>query len=65
MTTIPRPVHGACDNCGCPWYAKHGEPNRQLDYCSPPTLANCVCHDDRFTTAIYESEASRFVDATP
>lgn len=54
---IPRPIQGACDCCGCPWNMSHGEPNRQQDYCSPPTLRDCPCHDVRFSTAIEEPQA--------
>jgi hypothetical protein len=53
---IPRPIQGACDVCGCSWNMSHGEPSRQQDYCSPPTLRDCLCHSEAFATLVYEGD---------
>jgi hypothetical protein len=51
---IPRPIQGTCDACSCIWNGSHGEPNSVDEWCTPESGWVCPCHDERFSTALYE-----------
>jgi hypothetical protein len=61
---IPRPVVNSdwnadfCDHCGCGPWTLDGDVNGTTDGCDD---SRCPCHDERFTTAIYEGATGETV----